>query len=137
LITLGPVIPRFMNKNLQSLIFKTTLFHYFFSAVSQYVSIPISFLSLSLSSTKLFYSQRLGMFMNADPSPKQLLTIFPLVILQIIGPLISLVFVALYLRQFIFLCIIFIIVTNYLVLKIVLFKCQPFDSLRELYRESR
>jgi hypothetical protein len=48
---------------------------------------PVSFLTLSLSSVKLFYSQRLGRSQEVDPNPKMIAFIFPFIILQNIGKL--------------------------------------------------
>ncbi len=50
---------------------------------------PVSFLSLSLASVKLFYSQRLGRFPDSDPSLKMVAFAAPLVVLIIAGLYIS------------------------------------------------
>jgi hypothetical protein len=50
---------------------------------------PVSFLSLSLASVKLFYSQRLGRFPDSDPSLKMIVFVAPLVVLIIAGFYIS------------------------------------------------
>jgi hypothetical protein len=50
---------------------------------------PVSFLSLSLASVKLFYSQRLGRFPDSDPSLKMIVFVAPLVVLIIAGLYIS------------------------------------------------
>jgi len=60
--------------------------HFFHStAIPQLRSIPLSFLSLSFASIKLFYSQRIGSFGVADPSPAMVLFVAPFVIGLIMG----------------------------------------------------
>jgi hypothetical protein len=49
------------------------------------MSMPFSFLSLTLASVKLFYSQRLGRFPDVDPSPALVAFVFPFVMVQIAG----------------------------------------------------
>jgi hypothetical protein len=46
---------------------------------------PFSFLSLTLASAKLFYSQRLGRFADPDPSFKMIVFVAPFIILIIAG----------------------------------------------------
>ena len=55
-----------------------------FSAPFQCIGIPISFLSLAYSSSKMFYSQRLGRFADVDPGFKNVLPIFPIVAFQVL-----------------------------------------------------
>jgi hypothetical protein len=55
------------------------------SAITQCMSMPFSFLSLTLASVKLFYSQRLGRFPDVDPSPALVAFVFPFVMVQITG----------------------------------------------------
>jgi hypothetical protein len=70
----------------------------FISAISQCWSIPSSFLSLSVSSARLYFSLRLGRFNEVNPPIKNLLFVMPLVVVQIIGPLFSLIVLAAYFK---------------------------------------
>ena len=58
---------------------------HFVSAPNQLLSVPISFVTLSFSSVKLFYSQRLGRSQEVDLNLKMIAIIFPFIALQIIG----------------------------------------------------
>ena len=99
------------------------------SATSQCAGIPLSFLSLSLASVKLYYSQRLGNFAAVDPSLKMIAFAFPFVSVQILGPLFSLIFLAAYFRGFVLLFIAFIIFTNFVTLKYFHFKGKPYVNI--------
>ena len=114
-------------------------FFVLFSAPFQYVGIPISFLSLAYSSSKMFYSQRLGQFADVDPGLKNVFTIFPIVVFQITGPLFSLVLMAAYLKPYIFVCILFIILVNFIALETFVFGwTKPTNNdLSELYKRSK
>jgi hypothetical protein len=70
----------------------------FISAKSQCWSIPSSFLSLSVSSARLYFSLRLGRFNEVNPPIKNLLFVMPLIVVQIIGPLFSLIVLAAYFK---------------------------------------
>ena len=119
--------------------FLTKTFFFFISASFQYVGIPISFLSLALSSTKLFFSQRLGRFTDVDPAFTHWITLLPIVSVQIMGPLLSLVLMAAYFRLYIFACIGGIVLINSLVLAIFVFKCgcPPDKDLEDLHKRSK
>jgi hypothetical protein len=83
----------------------------FSSDSAQWISVPISFLSLSFCSTKLFFAQRLGGFADVEPPLKFLFFIFPFVILQTLGYVFSLVLCSVYLRPYTFVCIVLLIVS--------------------------
>jgi hypothetical protein len=56
----------------------------------------LSFVSLAMSSVKLYYSQRLGKFPVTSPSEKMIIFILPYVLLLIAGPLFTLILVTSY-----------------------------------------
>jgi hypothetical protein len=62
------------------------------------VSITVSFLSLVLSSVKLFYSQRIGIFL--EPSIKVIIFIAPLIALQLLFPMFSIILMAAYIKEY-------------------------------------
>ena len=51
-------------------------------ASAQQWSVPFSLISLTLSSAKLFFSQRLGRYSDFDPPLKNLAFVFPLILVQ-------------------------------------------------------
>jgi len=83
-----------------------------FSDVTQIRSIIVSFISLSLSSTKLYYLQRIRKFFDADASIKMSLYILPAIMCQLLMPLFSLIVIASYLKAWVLAIIILIIVTD-------------------------
>ena len=85
-------------------------------------SIPISFVSLTFSSIKLFYSHRLGIYSDSDPPLKNLLLISPLIVLQNFGILTCWVFIAAYLKEFILICVIFVMAMSYVAVQTFIFK---------------
>jgi hypothetical protein len=93
------------------------IYYFSFSAYTQIISIAISFLSLALSSVKLFYSQRLGKYQEVDPSMKMTLFAVPFILVLIVGPLCNLVLMASYNYVLVILNIIFNMAFNGLVLK--------------------
>lgn len=115
--------------------FKVWLFkkNSYFSAISQIWSTPISFLSLSLASVKLFYSQRLGRFYDADPNLKMVLFALPFIVGLIIGPIYSLLLMAAYLQGYVFVLISTIIVANFIILKCLSNKNWIFPDTEKLY----
>jgi len=106
----------------------------FLSAIFQCFGIPVSFLSLTMASVKLFYSQRLGIFADVDPSLKMILFVFPLILLQIMGPMFSLVLLATYFKALVILFVIFFILTQFFVIKCLYFKGKSYKYLEELYQ---
>jgi len=90
---------------------------FFFSDISQIVSIVISFLSITFASIKLFYSQRLGRYSDLDPTIRMILFVALPVMLLIVGPLASVVCMAAYFKEKVIVCIIIIIALIALVLK--------------------
>jgi hypothetical protein len=106
-------------------IFILKFFFVFVLALPQCFSIPVSFLSLTLASVRLFYSQRLGRFPDVDPSFKLISFVFPLIMLQISGSVASLVLSAAYLREVVIALIVFHILAQFIVLKFFLLKGNP------------
>ena len=90
----------------------------FLSASAQLWSIPISLISLTLSSAKLFYSQRLGRYADVDPPMKNLACIFPLILIQNIGFLIIWIVISAYLQGYAVLCVLFVMVVVCMALKL-------------------
>jgi ABC-type glycerol-3-phosphate transport system permease component len=83
-----------------------------FSDVTQIRSIIVSFISLSLSSTKLYYLQRIRKFFDAEASIKMSLYILPAIMCQLLMPLFSLIVITGYLKAWVLLVIILIIVAD-------------------------
>ena len=92
---------------------------------SQAISIPISFISLALASTKLFYSQRIGCLSVLDPSPAMIAPVLLCALLMLLGPLFcSLLFVCYFPGIVCFLLVGIIILTQFLVSKLLYFCCK-------------
>jgi hypothetical protein len=87
-----------------------------------------------MASVKLFYSQRLGSFADVDPSPKMVMFVFPLIMLQIGGPVLSLVLLAAYFKALVVLYILFIILTQLIVLHHLYFKGKRNRNFEKLYQ---
>jgi ankyrin repeat protein len=97
---------------------------YVFSAKSQLSSVPISFISFTLSSLKLFFSQRLGRYSDSDPPLlKSILIVAPFIVLQNFGILCCWVFIAAYLQGWILICIPVAMLSVYIFLQVFIFKC--------------
>ena len=99
----------------------------------QLFSIFTSFVSLSLSSIKLFYSQRLGRYPEIDPSLKMMAFAFPFVAVLIAGPLCSLVIAAAYLKGWVIVFIGLIITCHTLALNLPSLQDRLFPFLFFLY----
>ncbi len=84
--------------------------------MSQLLSLPISFLSLVLASSRLFYSQRLGSFSDHGPSWKMTLMAAIPIMFLLPGLLYALIFIASYYRVFVILVIVLASAMNYFVL---------------------
>lgn len=82
-----------------------------------------------MSSSKLYYAQRLGKFSDVNPSIKMQLFILPAIMVQLLLPLYSLVYMAANIREFVFLFICFISLANYFVLKLPCLKDHLFPTL--------
>jgi hypothetical protein len=89
----------------------------FFSAESQLWSVPFSFLSLALASNKLFFSQRLGIYSDDDPSFQMSLIVTPFNVCILIGTLYSLVIIATYAHGYVVVLIGTIVLLNLIILK--------------------
>ncbi len=94
----------------------------------------MSFLSLGMASVKLFYSQRLGIFADVDPSLKMILIVLPLILLQMMGPILSLVLLSTYFKALVILIVLFFILTQYLVMKCMYLKGKSYKYLEKLYQ---
>ena len=98
------------------------------------VTIPVSFMTLSLSSAKLFYSNRLGIFPDPDPPFLDVLFVLPVIIWLIAGPLWSIILMAAYFQVYAVLAIALILLANYLTLKnIYLREGSMLKDVLELY----
>ena len=86
-----------------------------------------------MSSTNLYYSQRLGKFLDTNPSIKMQLFILPAIMVQLLLPLFSLVYVAANIKEYVFLFIGIIILTNFLVLRIPCLKDHLFPALYNFF----
>ena len=95
----------------------------------------MSFLSITFSAIKLFYSQRLGRYPDYDPSIKMIAFVALPVMILISGPLTSVVCMAAYFHEKVFACILIIIVVNASVLKSPCLedKLYPYTYLSNLY----
>jgi len=88
----------------------------FISAPTQIFSIVISFLSLGMSSVKLFYSQRFGKYQEVDATIPMIVFNFPFIMCLLAGPLCNLVLVASYYQGWVILFIFLIILSNCIIL---------------------
>jgi hypothetical protein len=97
------------------------------------VSIFVSFLALVLSSVKLFYSQRLGTFLDVDPSIKMIIFVAPLIAQQLLFPLFSLIMMAAYFKVFVIVAISIIMLANVAVLNSNCLKQKLYCKIGNLY----
>ena len=97
------------------------------------MSILISFLSLVLSSVKLFYSQRLGIFLDVDPSPKMIIYAALPILIQLLFPLFSLILITSYLQEYVIFCIGIIMLANMIVLNLKCLKNKLYCGIQYLY----
>ena len=111
---------------------------YFFIliATTQLKSMLTSFLSLSMSSVKIFYSQRLGKYMTLDPTLRMILFATPVVMIFLPFPLFSLILTAAYLRSFVLVHISLIMLLNLAVLKLPSLTKHLYIDLKYLYRNN-
>jgi hypothetical protein len=97
--------------------------HYFFSSDSTLrASIILSFLSITLSSIKLFYSQRIDRYPDYDPSLKMIAFVALPVMILITGPLAAVVCMAAYFKEKVIVHILILILVNAFVLKFPCFR---------------
>jgi hypothetical protein len=127
IIIFGKLLSLFSNQhpNISTQHFHLAFFYFCVSALPQCFSIPVSFLSLTLASVRLFYSQRLGRFLDINPSFKLIVFVFPLIMFQIIGSVASLVLSAAYLREVVIMVILLHVFTQFIVLKFFLLIGKP------------
>jgi hypothetical protein len=90
---------------------------------------------LALASIKLFYSQRLGRFPDVDPTLKMTIFIFPLIFIQICGPIFCSALLAAYFKALVIFFIAFIILSHFLAVKFFYFKGKQFYGLQRLYQD--
>jgi hypothetical protein len=95
------------------------------------MSIIVSFLCLVFASSKLYYSQRLGVFRDVDPPFSMVIYAAPLITFQIIFPLFSLILMAAYFKEYVIVCIAIIMMANAIVIKFPCFKL--FRNIWDLY----
>jgi len=108
------------------------------SARTQMMSLPVSFLSLAQSSTRLFFSQRLGIFSDTNPSWKMVVLALPFNILLLLGPVFSLVLSASYFRQLVLVQIAANIALNFFILKSLHFQeLHLLDIIRKFYNDMK
>ena len=100
------------------------------------MAITFSFLSLILSSVKLFYAQRLGRFRDVDPSIKMIIFAALPITLQLLFPLFSLILMASYFKVYVTVCIAIIILANAAVLKSKCLKQKLECNISFLYKFS-
>ena len=127
------VLTQFENDNFFSFLQFIFKLNFDFSDYTQIVSIIVSFLSLTLSSIKLFYSQRLGIFLDVDPSPKMLIYAALPIFLQLLFPIFSLILMASYLKEYVLLSIGIIMLANFAVLKSKCLKEKLYCHVVDLY----
>ena len=70
-----------------------------------------------MSSTNLYYSQRLGKYSEVNPTIPMQLIILPIIMVQQLMPLFSLVLMATHFRENVLVCVLVILVANFLVLE--------------------
>jgi hypothetical protein len=110
--------------------------HFLFSDYIQIASIIISFLSLVLSSVKLFYSQRLGEYLDVDPSIKMIIFAALPITLQLLFPLFSLILMAAYSKVYVTVCTAMIILANAFMLNCKCLKPKLYFGIWNLYSGS-
>ena len=101
------------------------------------LSMPLSFLSLALASSRLFYSQRLGVFTDPDPSLKMTFYALTPNAFLIAGPLFTLILSASYLRLGVLVIIVVVIILNYTTLKLKYFTERHREELVEKFYDNR
>ena len=97
------------------------------------ISIPIGFLSFSLASVRLFYSQRLGGFPDQDPNPKMTVFALPFVVTLTAAPFASLVLAATVFQANVLALVVAIVVVNFLVLYFLYIRKAARVKYLELY----
>ena len=99
------------------------------SGISQFKSIPISYLSLTLSSVRLFYFQRLGSYSDKDLPIFNMVLIFPFIVLQNIGILATWTIITAYVRLCIIVCISINMIVVFLALQTFVFRWDRKEKL--------
>ena len=99
------------------------------SATPQIVSLASGFVCLSLASSKLFYSQRLGILSNVDPSLGMLGCILPFTFVLILGPIFCLSLIASYSPKFAFVLVVIITLSQIACTKFVYYHGKAAQSI--------
>jgi hypothetical protein len=86
------------------------------------LSLPVSFLSLAQASTRLFFSQRLGVFSETNPSFKMILLAIPFNFFLLLGPVFSLILTASYFQHLVLIQVAITIALSYFILKYIHFR---------------
>jgi len=93
----------------------------------------VSFISLALNSTKLYFSQRIGKFLTVAPTIPMTLYVIPAITLQLLMPLFSLVIMAAYLKGFVLLAILAVVTANAIVLSVPCWKKRLISRTRQVW----
>ena len=93
----------------------------------------ISYLSLTLSSAKLFFSNRLGIFKDVDPTFKMIVVVAPAIAIFLLAPILSLVLMSTYFNELVIVVIGVIVAANAVVLKLPCLDRFLFDDLLRHY----
>jgi ankyrin repeat protein len=89
------------------------------------VSILLSFASLNLTSGKLFFSQRASIFVNSDPSLLSILFILPIIGVIQFGYVSAWIFLAAYMKEYVFCCVAAILIVYSFVIKGLVLHWRP------------
>ena len=100
-------------------------------ASTQLISIGFSFMAFVLSSTRLFYSQRLGKYQELDPSMTMILFVLIFIVGLITGPLCNLVLMSSYYQEAVVIFISLNIVSH--LFNATSFKQELLDYVKILY----
>ena len=88
----------------------------FLTGTAQLQSLPFSLISLVVASTRLFYSQRLGIFSDHAPCLKMMARALFLNFLLILGPLFTLIIVASYFHLYVMVPVIITWFSNWIIM---------------------
>lgn len=102
-----------------------------FSEYTQMYLLPFSFLSLSVASIRLFFSQRLGRFCDPDPSLQMVLMVAPLIIIIIAVNLFTLIIIATFFHVYCVCCVFSIVII--MIIERSIFKHIMKPNMPELY----
>jgi hypothetical protein len=83
---------------------------------------------LTFASTRLYFSERLGRYSDKRPSLKLKTITFPLIFLQIIGPLVALIMFTAYQKAAVFILVALTMFSSFLVLRFIAYKNRLSDD---------